>query len=118
MKNLRFLPIFFISETTFCHRFFCFPCAKQWSNTLKKCSNVAFVTTKTILNVIMTQFGIFGVIMVTLAHFFENFYKITKNNILPTNFKNLKKIQISKMEFSDILLKLSSSSYMLFWGLL
>jgi hypothetical protein len=56
------------------------------------------------------------VIMVAVAHSFENFYKITKNNILPTNFKNLKKFQISKMEFSDILLKLFPSSYMLLYG--
>jgi hypothetical protein len=70
------------------------------THTLKKCSNVAVVTNKTILNVIMTEFGIFGVIMVSVAHCFENFYKITKNNILPSNFK---KFQILKMEFSDIL---------------
>jgi|TARA_B110000881_G_scaffold62993_1_gene54544 hypothetical protein len=52
--------------------------------------------------------------MVAVAHFFEIFDKITKSNILPTNFKNLKKIKISKMEFSDILPKLSPSSYMLY----
>ena len=111
---------FFISETTFCHRFVCFPRTKQWPHTLKKCSNGALVTTKTILNVIMTQFGIFGVIMVAVAHCFEIFYKINKNNILPTNFKNLKKFKISKiskMKFSDILLKLFPLSYMLFYWL-
>ena len=114
IENAKFVPIFFISETTSCHRFVCFPRANQWSNTLKKCSNVAVVTTKPILKVIITQFGIFWVIMVAVAFFFEIFDKITKSNILPTNFKNLKKIKISKMEFSDILPKLSPSSYMLY----
>jgi hypothetical protein len=98
--------------------FVCFPRTKQWPHTLKKYSDGAVVTTKTILNVIMTQFGIFRVIMVAVAHCFEIFYKINKNNILPTNFKNLKKFKISKiskMKFSDILLKLFPLSYMLFY---
>ena len=84
---------------------------------LQKWSKIEVVTNKNILNVIMTQFGIFGMIMVAVAHCFEIFYKINKNNNLPTNFKNLKKFKISKMKFSDILLKLFPLSYMLFYWL-
>ena len=72
-KMQNFVPIFFISDTTFCHMFVCFPRTKKWPHTLKKYLNGAVVTTKTILNVIMTQFGIFGVIMLALAHCFEIF---------------------------------------------
>ena len=62
-----------------------------------KWSKIEVLTNKNILNVIMTQFGIIGLILVPVAHCFENFYKITKNNILPTNLKNLKNFQISKL---------------------
>jgi len=75
------------------------PFPQEWSK-------IEVVTNKNILNVIMTQFGMIGLIVVAIAHCFEFFYKITKNNILPTNFKNFKKFQISKIKFSDILPKL------------
>ena len=102
MQNLRFCANFFHlrdASLFVSHAPSSGPFPQEWSK-------IEVVTNKNILNVIMTQFGMIGLIVVAIAHCFEIFYKITKNNILPTNFKNFKKFQISKIKFSDILPKL------------
>ena len=106
VSTYRFWATFFSSQRCILAHVCLFPTRQIVVVFPPKMIKIEVVTNKNILNVIMTQFGMIGLIVVAVAHCFEIFYKITKNNILPTNFKNFKKFQISKIKFSDILPKL------------